>query len=574
MLIESIINNHVDMDAVQKTEIVCMGISITLYGLYHETFSAAMGVVMLALLISRFTKTKSFKLPKNLFLFTMIVLPVFALVSLITAVDRGMGLLGLAKFPVVAFFVILLQYEPIEFKEKLLRSIPYITATLTMVGLICMLTPLKTFFDINGRFSGTFQYANSYALLILCSLIIVLYSFKNKAVALAIGITLSYGLLVTGSRAVAVLAIVNFIVWGFRNNRKRLVKAGIAGSLCITAFAVFNFDIFNRLISFDFKSSSLISRLIYNADGINIMINNPLGVGYKGFLFCQGAVQTANYSSTYVHNELLQTALDFGILPALAAGAGIVMAVCKKGIPLMNRMILISISVHSLFDWSLQFPAILMILVLAVDMDVHTTIEVPITKKWIKGITALFCTITTVFLIWIGSATFFEYIGNYRTAATIYPGLTSSQMQLLNESNTDERYELANSICKRNDYCVIALQAMAEEYYKKGNIEGMEQAAMQAVKAGKYNVKGYEFYIMAMNQAYQMLQSAGDVNGAYTVLVYINRVPDIIKSVEQGTSPLAVYLDRNYEITLGEEYQSYLNNVNDVLANEAALQNE
>lgn len=544
--------------------------AILLYGTYYEAVAALIGCVLLVLLLHRTATEKKLVLPKSLFLWAVILLPVFALISVPFSIDKGMAGLGFVKMLPAALFCLVISFEEKETKEKCLQSVPLVAVVITAVGLLSKFTPYREMFYIQDRFSGNFQYANSYALFLLVSVVILLYSKKNPWIRAALSLFLLYGIWETGSRSIGLLALAAFAVWcmSLTGRKKYFVLAVPAGVFALAATGVF---MGSRWGDFNLLSSSFVSRLFYNYDGIKMVLSHPLGLGYKGFLFYQGAVQTANYSSTYAHNELLQAALDFGWIPAILLLAGACIALFKKGISARNRCLIAVIFIHSLFDWDMQFTALLMILILVIEMDTDKK-EVSVTGAG-KAAAAAAGSFAIAACLWLGMAAYFEYIGNYETAAKVYPGLTTSQMQMINSAADSERFELAKSICSRNDYCVIALQAMAEKSFKEGNIKEMEGYAMKAVRAGKYSAEAYEFYIMAMNGAFRALLDNGDREGAYAVLQYINKIPDLINQTEEQTSPYAKYLYNKTEIRLDKQYTNYLQDVHSLIENDIPVGN-
>ena len=536
--------------------------AILLYGTYYEAVAALIGCVLLVLLLHRTVTEKKLILPKSLFLWAVILLPVFALISVPFSIDKGMAGLGFVKMLPAALFCLVISFEEKETKEKCLQSVPLVAVVITAVGLLSKFTPYREMFYIQDRFSGNFQYANSYALFLLVSVVILLYSKKDPWTRAALSLFLLYGIWETGSRSIGLLALAAFAVWcmSLTGRKKYFVLAVPAGVFALAAAGVF---MGSRWGDFNLLSSSFVSRLFYNYDGIKMVLSYPLGLGYKGFLFYQGAVQTANYSSTYAHNELLQAALDFGWIPAILLLAGGCIALFKKRISARNRCLIAVIFIHSLFDWDMQFTALLMILTLVIELDTDKK-EVSVTGAG-KGAAAAAGSFAIAACLWLGTAAYFEYIGNYETAAKVYPGLTTSQMQMINSAADSERFELAKSICSRNDYCVIALQAMAENVLNEGKFAEAERYAFMAMKAGRYNSRGYEFYIQIMDYALNMLKEAGDEEGMYAALMHIAGIPSQIEKVKASTSPYADLLYNRPEIRLDDIYTKYLEKVEKLL---------
>lgn len=541
-------------------------VAIILYGAYYETFAAFISVVIAVLLICKTVKGKKMFLPKSVFLWGIMLLPIAALISVPFSVDRGMAFLGFVKMFPTSLFCIMLSYSTKEEQEKALQFIPLVTVCATILGLLSRFTSVKELFYIQERFSGIFQYANSYAMLLLISIVIVLYSGRKAWFRIILSMFFLYAIWETGSRSVGVLAIICLLVWILSLEGRKKLFAFIIPTTVIILFAV-GISIGNRWGDFNLLSSSFVSRLFYNYDGFMTALSKPFGLGYKGFLFYQGAVQTANYSTIYVHNELLQTVLDFGWVPAIMLLIGTIAALFRKGISLRNRSLLMVIFVHSMFDWDLQFTALLFILVLIVVQDINGIIEFRISKLASGFVVAMGSCIIAV-CVWLGTATFFEYTGNYQIASKLYPGFTTSQMKLINEADALERVVLAENICSRNDYCIIALQALAENAINEGKIADAEKYAFMAMKAGKYNSDGYEFYIRIMDYALDILAQIGDEEGMYAVLAHIAEVPVQIERVEESTSPCAKYLFNKPDIKLDDEYIIYLKEVENLMKRE------
>lgn len=49
-------------------------------------------------------------------------------------------------------------------------------------------------------------------------------------------------------------------------------------------------------------------------DAFVMMIKQPFGIGYDGFFWKQGSVQTGVYNTKFVHNDFLQMGLEYGVV--------------------------------------------------------------------------------------------------------------------------------------------------------------------------------------------------------------------------------------------------------------------
>lgn|GEM_PF-1243094 len=559
-----------ELDMVQIIEIALFFISLALFGLFYEGTIAAISLVYLILLIIRLMRSNEFVLPKNILLAGLGAIPLFALITIPFAIDRGMASFGVIKFIIVPVFILFMALEGQSFRNRLIRCIPIMAAALTLIGLVSFFTPFKDFFFINHRFSGTFQYANAYALFLLISLIITFYeSYKKNLTSILVTVNFA-GLLATGSRAVFVISFVSILIMLVKERRRgRELIPFIVPCACVlavgagVAYITGKADYFLRFLQMDIKSSSMIGRLIYDFDGLKIIASNPWGLGYKGYNFYQGSVQTANYTVTYVHNELLQTALDFGVVIAIAIAAGVILEVIRKGTRTRNRIILIAVGIHCLFDWDMQFVVMILILALISDYDKCLCLEINARARGLAlGIGAVMAAV----MIWLGSAGICEQFHNYKLACRIYPGLTTSQMRLVNGTDGTD-YNMAEKICKHNKYCVVALQAMAEKSARLGDFVSMQKYGEMAVEAGRYNSSGYEIYIYFLSYAIDTCNSQGDMQSTYNYVCEVADVEKKINKVKKETSKYAGYIYDSSDIKIGSQYEQYIKDAQKLVEN-------
>lgn len=560
------------LDAIQRSEVILLFLSICGYGLFYDGIAGVAGAALMVLLLLRLREKRTLVLPKSLLLLGLGSLPVAALVTAPYAIDSGMALMGFVKFLPLPMFILLMSMEGQEIREKFLDLIPMMASVVTTIGLASYWLPIRDYFFINDRFSGVFQYANGYALFLLVSLLILLWSPYRKKWSILMTVILVGGIIATGCRAVFFLMVASVLVWlwimvrgkskGAKDisyvPKRRLLVAilSMIGLSLILEIATGNLSIFARFMQISTKSSSLIGRLIYNLDGLQMLEEHPLGLGYKGYLFYQGSVQTGNYTVTFAHNELLQAALDFGIVMGLLLGVGYILTLLRRGMPIRNRVILTVIGIHGLFDWCLQFDIILLIVVLLTEDD--CAIKIPL-----QGIKyAIFRVGSALVLIaacWLSLAGILEFTNAYETAAKVYPGLTTSQMRVINcDAADDVRYAAAEKICSRNENCTIALQAMAEKSAREGDYAKMAQYGEKAMLSSRYNKGGYEIYLYLLSHAVEICSNQGDQAQAYRYLTEAASVAERIKTVENETSPYAKYLYDKPEIQLDEQYITYM----------------
>lgn len=559
------------MEARKKLDLVLMTLFIGACGLFYECFAAAAGIVFAIFWLLRVRTENEIRIQKNLLLWILTALPALFIITIPYAIDGGMSGIGAVKFLSSAFFVLYIAMLSKEELAMLLKKIPYVGAVLTVAGLAAKLTPLSDWFFINGRFSGFFQYANAYAaFLMICIFLLIFDEFESKKskslAALSVGILMA-GNIATGCRAVFFLTLAGItvrIIYAFVNRKVKsnwLLIGVIALVIVIClVFAAVSGDVraFARYTELYLHSSSLMGRLLYNIDGLKMLISHPFGLGYKGFLFYQGAVQTGNYSATYAHNELLQLALDVGVIPAIAAVFGYANVLFRRKTALKNRVILAALGIHALFDWDFQFPVMLMLLAMIIS-DESEIISIAKKPKSFERLCTVFTSFCIAAALWIGTAQAAELVGNYDRAADIYPWLTTAQMRIIADTNDDaKRYAAAESICDRNEYCTIALQSMAEKKAREGELDAMSSYAEKAMHSSKYNKEGYELYIYMLSYAVENANAAGNTEKTYQYLKDVLKTSACISETRAETSPYAEYLYNKPEIELDDEYMNYL----------------
>ena len=105
-------------------------------------------------------------------------------------------------------------------------------------------------------------------------------------------------------------------------------------------------------------SSTWKGRILYDLDALKMIAKYPFGMGYHGYAYVQGRMQTGVYKTLFVHNDWLQAALDLGILPAVLFAAVMLRQLLKGSQSSMQKQILLLIMLHMLVDFDLQFTAI------------------------------------------------------------------------------------------------------------------------------------------------------------------------------------------------------------------------
>ena len=150
-------------------------------------------------------------------------------------------------------------------------------------------------------------------------LILLLLKDRRRSIDWAAMAVLVCGIYLSGSRGIFLLFLFMALGWGgwsaLREKKILPVALGALGVIAIGALAVVFSGglVLDRLRAITLTSSSLNGRLLYDLDGLQMLLRHPLGVGRGGYLYIQPLEQTGVYTLRSIHNEYLQAALDGGV---------------------------------------------------------------------------------------------------------------------------------------------------------------------------------------------------------------------------------------------------------------------
>ena len=133
-----------------------------LFGGFYEFVSCIVSAVLGVYLLYILYKKKKLRLYWNGPLILSAVTAAGYAVSVITAVDRGMALIGVIKFlPLVLFALAYMQLSEEE-RDELLFTVPLSGALIMgMSFLLCWIPAVREHLFMAGRLGGTFQYSNT-----------------------------------------------------------------------------------------------------------------------------------------------------------------------------------------------------------------------------------------------------------------------------------------------------------------------------------------------------------------------------------------------------------------------------
>lgn len=530
-------------------------------GIYDFTFSFYGIIVFVGLwLLSR---KRNLLIPMNIATYGLGILFLGYLTSIFVAKDKGIAFLGVIRIVMlIGFWLFWNNITP--FAQKRMKNvIPDIAAVLTIgTFILYFFPPIREYLYQADRMGGVFQYSNTYALFLLISIVILFYredeanrrSLYRKYIELCV---LICGIIFCGSRSVLVLAVITLGGMLIFKHRDRKIWIGVlvvSSVLCLALQLVLQLDI-QRLLRITLDSSTLNGRFLYWQDAGKIILKNPFGLGYMGYYFLQPQFQTGNYVTKFVHNEVLQCALDAGIIAAIALVVMIIANIWNKKNSRQNRIILTLLFLHCLFDFDLQYSAMFCILLMCMEGEQEHY------REW-KGIsTNLVTVLTASACVYFSIAFGMGYFGWNELSLAMYPGNTFVRENRMMEEENGEDAEI---IIKKNGMIVSAYEYAAIQHLEHteyleayGDIREMIQNA--GYQMDYYNQAVYELSI-ALDQALK----SNDDSGAQKILEEIQAIPERLDELEERTSALAYKINDKPSFVLEEQVEEYINNLSGI----------
>jgi len=355
-------SKKIDMQRTDWYKIIFCSIPIFLIGLFGggatQLFVYLMGLYMIVLLCVSIFTNKDGAIKKNVFLLPLTIFPFASLIVTLFSPAFLSSMEGfLEYFAYLFFFVALLLIKP---NKKIL---------LLSVFIFCLIELIFCFFQIGSvRISGTYDYANFFVLPLVFGFIYSL-EIKNSIIKYSLITLFSIFLILTGSRIVLVFILVLpfFLL-------KRKIFALFAPVLLGLILLIPN--PIQKRVTGKIKTYSLQRPNIWK-QAIKTGLDKPItGWGLRSF---EKASLQYNFPvkgsygrrAKIAHNQFLQYFAEGGIILFLAyLYLFVIFFVNFKNFGKTERILILVIFIHSLFDNVLYLPAnflIFIILLFAAD---------------------------------------------------------------------------------------------------------------------------------------------------------------------------------------------------------------
>ena len=541
------------------------------FGLFYDYAVFGVAIIFLAIILTKYIKNKKINIYFNYFFISTLILLVASLLTCIWAVDKQDAIFGFFRiFTIVLFTIILLQEDSEKIKEYY-TIIPISGVIMVLICIIIRFIPniSEYFFSANGRLGGFFQYSNTFALFLLIGIIVLMYTEKEMKFSLIQTVILLIGILLTGSRTVFILTLLSYIIYlsNVKNKEKKIKTFISLGSVIIIALVVVaitnNFTTIGRFLTISLNSSTLWGRIIYYKDALILLKNNIFGYGYMGYSYMYPTVQSANYAVKFVHNDFLQVALDYGIIPMLIFSITIIYSIFSKQTNKMQKIILIIMFLHMMIDFDLQFLVIFLILVSMQDLTQQKKYEISIKKN----ILTVILLVSLIFGYgYIGIASFANYIDRNDLALSMLSNYTEAKLGLLGEKISLEKANtIANKILESNSNLVVAYNIKAMYELEMRNYEKACIYKEKAIELDKYNSQEYEDYVLMLSKILENTVKTNNKNNTNKYIKKVLEIENMIKEVKNSTTSLANKIRDDSNIELNEQTIKYINDIKGVV---------
>lgn len=538
-------------------------LSLVLSGGFNEYVGCVLSAIISVLLIVKIAQNRNLVVNINITSLSIAVITLLYLISCFYAIDSGMAFVGFLKFlPVLLYMLLLMQDKGI--KEHLIALLPYVALALGVLSLVLVFIPAtRDYFTVSDRLAGFFQYPNTFALFLLVGELTALSKEKLKPIDIISALLLIILLLFTGSRAVFILAVFsNVLIIFFRKGKKVKILLGIVVAVLAVAVLLMlplfnNSEIFSRYFTISFTESTFVGRLLYYFDAFPLILRHPFGLGYMGYYYVQQSIQTGVYSVMFIHNDFLQLLLDVGWIPCLLFVVGIIKSFFRKGNSAGKRIILLTVFLHCLFDFDLQFISMFFILLLFLNYNDGKQLELK------KGAVFVFSFVITGLLsLYFAVALGLAHFGFNQAADSMFPGNTQNKVDLLiAEDDIVTQNEIADRIISQNEYVQIAYSAKARYVFSQGDFESLISYKNKIFQIAPFSYDEYEDYCYMLIQGIQLYKQAGDEYSTEVCEQQLLKTADRLDRLDDKLSNLGRKIVDQPKTDLPDDIVKYINSL-------------
>lgn len=535
-------------------------ISIYVVGIFHNYLSCLFSIAMILWLCFYVRKKGTLKININIATVAIFVICVAYLLTSIWAIDSGMAVIGFFKyFPVILFLIAIIQEQQII--EQIHKGLPYVVAFMAVVSFFCMQIPaVEEYFSVAGRLAGFLQYPNTFGILLLISELLLFGKDRLKVSDFILLSILLLGVILTGSRTVFILMIISNVVMIIAVKKRKSLKAItlIAVIIVLLMIIVTLFGdgyLTERLLRISASESTFIGRLLYFQDALPLIIAHPFGTGYMGYYYLQQSIQTGLYSVRFIHNDFLQLLLDIGWIPCILFISAIIKAVLSRNIKLYKKIILITVCLHSCFDFNMQYISIFCLIITFLDIyNAKRVIELK-NNIVVKGILLL----SLVVNVYMGVVLLGENINKYELSHKLYPWNTQNEIKrIITTTDAVVQETIADDILQRNEYVVLAYSVKARNAYQQGEFSELMINKQKILDIAPFEYDEYVDYCYKLIEGISLFTQVGDSQSAAICMEELIFVEERLSEIDQKLSDLGRQINDQPETELPDDIQEYI----------------
>jgi tetratricopeptide (TPR) repeat protein len=308
----------------------------------------------------------------------LLLLCISFLLSLFNAVNIREAYLGMVKMLTYfsCYYIVRQCFQQQEEKTAILKAIVFSLTTVTVLTILTRIGIIHFPGAIDGiRFSGTLQYANTFAAMMMLVISLTYYldlsaEEKQRPIFLIINYINTVAFFSSASRGALLiyLPLILFYLFYWRNKERFFIRLSLVNvtaiitsalmfklnnwqiSFAIMLFAVANYlldklaarisarmqilittcaialggglvlffasgSTIARLAQINFGSTSAVARFIFYLDALKVFQTSPLiGHGADSWEYLYRSIQTYYYNSKLVHSNLFQLLVEVGLL--------------------------------------------------------------------------------------------------------------------------------------------------------------------------------------------------------------------------------------------------------------------
>ncbi len=533
---------------------IFIGVLILFGGFYDWNIALIGFFLCLYVLLLNYDKQGGYKKEKRWIFWIPELTFGFQIAVSFWAVDRSANTAGIVRGVVILLWMnICLQWGS-DIRMQMLRMIPDMGSVMVILAVITLFfDKTKRLFWMAERLGGFFQYANTCALFLLLGIIIHSFEWESKKGKkdrkewwLGIGKTtvLIIGILLTGSRSIMIIGILWGIIHSICHKSFRKVFICMVAGVGVLAGLYYVFtgegtQNISRIFTVVNSNSTLYGRILYDIDGISILLRHPMGLGYLGYYYVQHAFQTGVYTVRFVHNDMLQIGLDYGVIPMILSVIYMAWQIMRGNQTKGEKAVLAVTIAASLVDFHMQYMMIDFIIVLCLDQGVRSKRQ----KRAERIENGIGFIVMLLGFVYCFIPYYAVYKGVYQMTLRFMPDHTEAlcmAMEETDDKNTACSY--ADRILQQNIYVTEAYNVKAYAAAMDGNVESVIENQDEVLWLEKYDIERYRNYDLLLGQMETQCRDMG--YGQIVVQIQEKKIDirELLKGVQEHTNPIAYKL--------------------------------